>query len=218
MMKIAAYILHFLTSLGSLYGVPWDVEYWQYFKGENGQSGPYNLSTTAEIRFNRDISRIYYYRIAENFTFRASPCVDLGAHYSYIYSQSKGAAQFTHTSRFEFELNPFFTLRSGISLKWRNRLELLKKQQVSSMQWIARHRPLISIPIENGTALSAVHVYDEIFYDFDISKFIENRFIPIELAFILHQKFTLNVFVMFRHFYASEKWYRSIVLGTEAGF
>jgi hypothetical protein len=172
------------------------------------------------MRLNRDISKVFYYKISENFACKTLPYLDLEAHYSFIEQKNRGAKSFKNTNRLEFELNPFFTFDNGITCKWRNRLELAKRQGVSRIQFVARHRCMISFPIENYGSLTSVNMYEEIFYDFDTNQFNQNRFTPIELSFIFNREMTLNLFLMLRDFYnsSSERWYRSIVLGTGAAF
>ncbi len=202
------------------FGSKTDTEYWQYINWKNWEHGPYKLYTIGEIRLNKDISRVYYYRITENFSFQAFPGLDLEAHYSYITNKSKGATQFKHTSRLELEVNPTLNFDNGISATWRNRLELLKKQRVSHIQFVVRHRALLSFPIENWGCLTSIKTYDEVFYDFDTNKFTQNRFVPFQLSFVLHRDLTINMFLMLRNFFSfsTSKWNRSIVLGTEVQF
>lgn len=207
----------FFSTLGA---TEWDLEYWQYVRFENWKSKPYSIYTIGEVRLRDDLSQFYYYRIAENFAYQALPHLDLEAHYSYIYYKTRTSMRFNSVNRFEFEANPDLTLCNGIQLIWRNRLELLKKQDIKHFQFVIRQRLMAVIPIECAGKLTAIHVYDEVFYDFDTHKFTQNRFAPLELTFQLTERVTIDVFLMARHFFSlsSSKWYRSIVLGSALRF
>lgn len=208
------------TNCSSWESKKWDLEYWQYFNWKNWEKDPYKLYTIGEFRLNRDITRPYYYKITENFAIRALPYLDLEVHYSFLYKKTRGNTRFTNTQRLEFEANPFVQWDNGFTLKWRNRLELLKKQEVSTIQFVFRHRIMAIIPLENTGKLTSLHIYDEVFYDFDTHKFTQNRFVPVELSFELTPKTRLNVFFMVRNFVniSSNEWFRSFVLGSNLEF
>lgn len=209
-----------LFRIGEIYGNGWDVEYWQYLNLKNWECGPYKLYTIGETRLNHNISTFYYFKIAENFAYQALPFLDLEAHYCFIYNKSRGSSQFKHANRLEFEINPFVTFEDWVTLKWRNRIELQKKQGVSHIQFIARHRTLASFAIKKSCYLTSIQIYDEIFYDFDTNRISQNRFVPCELSFKADCDITVDLFVMIRNFYSfsSKKWYKSFAIGSEIGF
>lgn len=195
-------------------------EYWQYFNGTNWERGPYRLYTIGEMRYKSSLTSIYYYRIAANFAYQVKPYLDLEAHYSYIYNKSEGAARFSNVNRLELEVNPSKRFENGIALKWRSRLELLKQEGVAYIQFVFRDRLMVQIPIKNCGRLTSIHLYDEVFYDFKTHRFTQNRFVPLELSFALNQKTHLEVFFMVRNYYSlsSDRWYRSLVLGSALRF
>lgn len=202
------------------FGAKWDVEYWQYFNGKNWEKGPYKLYTIGEVRLDKDLSTFYYYRISENFAYKVQSDLDLEAHYSFIRHKSLGASAFSNVHRLEFEVNPSAKLRNGSMLKWRNRIELLKRETVAHIQFVFRHRVSFSIPFVNCGRLQSINMYDEIFYDFDRNKITQNRFVPIELSIALSQKVNLELFFMIRTFFSFRlnEWRRSIVLGSSLKF
>lgn len=222
LMKTCFFIfcLAFAGILNPLFGANWDTEYWQYLTVKNWKSGPYQLSTSGEMRLHQDVSNVYHYRISEYFAYQALPNLDLEVHYSYIYNKPKGAMRFNHTSRLEFEINPSLSFSNGITFKWRNRLELLKKHGVSHIEFVGRHRTLLFLTVRNCGFLSSIQAYDEIHYDFKTSRITQNRFVPIELSYVFKDTVALDLFVMLRHFYIFSlvRWSRSIVLGTEIAF
>lgn len=203
-----------------LYASKWDVEYWQYLNWKNWECSPYKLYTIGEMRLNHDVSKFYYFKISENFAYQVHPRLDLEAHYCYLYSKGRGATNFTNTNRIELELNPSLPLNDGITLNWRNRMTFIKKQSIEHIQYVFRHRFKVVFPITNCSHLVAFSCSDEIYYDMGISKLTQNRFIPAELTFQLLPKLEVDVFLMVRNFFStsSDKWYRSIVLGSEFHF
>lgn len=205
---------------GTLHAGEWDLEYWQSINARNWESGSCRLYTIAEVRIRKDVSKFYFYRIAENFAYRALPWLDLEMHYSFIYHKSHGATRFANTSRLELELNPFMEFDNGVTITWRNRLELLKRQRIKQIAYIFRDRLTVEIPISNCGYLTAFTFFDEVFYDFEHHKFSQNRFVPIQLTLALGPKIDLDAFFMIRDLYSFSliKWYRSFVIGSVLNF
>lgn len=202
----------------------WDVEYWQYLTVDNWKQGKCRLYTLGEIRFNNDISRVSYYRIAENFAYSANRYVDFEAHYSFLYHVPAGDGNFKSTHRIEFEVNPSIPLGNGYKLLGRNRAELIRSQGNSHWQTVLRHRSRLIIPICGwewcwGKVVS-YNISDEIFYDANRQKFTQNRFIPLEFSFEFPSSISMNAFFMVRNNYSfsMQKWYRSFVLGSYLSF
>lgn len=216
---LTAFLLLFGCSV-SAYASSWDFEYWQYLNWKNWEHGRCKLYTVGEMRMNKEASQFYYYRVTENFAYQALPCLDLEAHYSFVHHKSRGALHFTNTSRLEFEATSSMFLNHGIAIKWRNRIEFLKKENISNIEFVFRHRIMASIPIECCGKLTSINLYDEIFYDFNNNKITQNRFVPIEMSFTLDRHFSCEVFFMIRNFFSfsADKWYRSIVLGSQLNF
>lgn len=208
----------FFSFFGSLQGAQWDTEYWQNFNCKNWESGPYKLYTTAEIRLNQDATRFYFYRLTENFRYRAKPYLDFEAHYSAIEDKPINAKHFQLVQRLELEANPFFTLDNRISLNWRNRIQFVKTEYVWKITSIFRHQFMVTFPIKNCGRLESIRCYDEVFYNINTHRFYQNRFTPVELTFRLSRKTTIGVFLMLRNFHVGTTWYRSIVWGTRLGF
>lgn len=207
------FLIAILLVSGVCLSAKWDVEYWQQLNLKNWECGPWKVYTTAEFRFNHDCSYRYYNRGTQCVAFRLFPFLELEAHYSYIYDKPFGALSFLHRQRLELEINPFTKLENGITVRWRNRLELVKRQHDPKIRYEFRHRVMASIPIDNGTTLQAIRIYNELFYNFERQKFAQNRFVPIELSFKLGKSLTVDTFVMIRNFLNSDRWFRSIVFG-----
>lgn len=215
-------ILLYLVSsflLNSLCAAQWDREYWQYVEMQNWACGPYKVYTVAEARLRDDLSKFYYLRITGNLAYRALPEVDLEAHYSYIHYRPKTAGlPFVTSQRLEFEINPFMVINKDWQLKWRNRLELIKKEGVPGLRSVFRHRVLIALPIENRGKWVKFAFFDEIFYDLKRHYFTQNRFVPCQFTFALSRHTHMDVFLMIRHFNSANIGYRSCVLGSTLSF
>ncbi len=209
-------ILLILSCFSSVYASNWDIEYWLQFSKDQIKRPCFKLYTTGVIRIDRDVTRFYYYRISEDFSYKALCWLDLEAHYSFIYSKPRGAPNFTTRNRLELEINPTLYFDNGIEWRWRNRLEIVKRQHFSDLQYILRERLLIRIPF-CGSKVFAYKFYDEVFYDFDQKKIIENRFVPIEVSLGLCL-IDLDLFFMLRNFFSFGQWYKSFVFGTIVRF
>lgn len=209
-------ILLLLTFCCGAHASNWDIEYWQYFTKTQLDCSLFKVYMTGLVRLDRDITRFYYYRISEDFSYKALCWLDLEAHYSFIYSKPRGASSFTTKNRLELEINPTLYFDNGVQWRWRNRLDIVKIQHTSEIQYVLRERLLIRIPL-CGTKVFAYTLYDEVFYDLDQKKITENRFVPMELSLGLCLV-DLYLFVMMRNFYSVDQWYKSYVLGTNLRF
>lgn len=199
--------------LSFLYATKWDVEYWQSLKWKNYENCQFKLYTDGQIRINKDLSRVYYYRISECVAYSVFPDLDVEAHYSFLYLKNRGATRFNNVQRMELEVNPSLPLNDCVSLRWRNRYELIKKQDSAFYRSVFRHRVLVQYKMEDYTMSAS----DEVFYDFKTHKFTQNRWMPLQINFDV-KKMNLGFFFMLRNFYTSNKWYRSVVLGSEVNF
>ncbi|CUI17965.1 hypothetical protein PNK_2369 [Candidatus Protochlamydia naegleriophila] len=196
----------------------WDIEYWQSLRWTHWTCAHTTLYTTGEVRLNRGCSSPCYYRLTGNLARRIRPFLDAEAHFSFIYNKSRGSPHFTNTQRLELEINPKISFNSGINLKCRNRLELIKKQQSVQIQTVLRHKISLTFPIQGCGRLNTLTCSEEFYYDLNTHLFTQSRFFPLELNYAVTPNTSLNVYCMIRHFLSNDKWYRSLVLGTEFNF
>jgi hypothetical protein len=219
MAQIMSLILLFFSSAAYAH---WDIEYWQYLRWKNWEKGPFQIYTSGELRLDFDLSRYYYNRVSGNISYKARPYLHFEAHCSLINIKPHGTptASFISIQRYELESNPFVKWDNGVTLKWRNRMEFLKRENLPHIQHVFRHRVSVAIPVHHWGKLVSLKITDEIFYDFDINKFTQNRFIPVEMTFELNREVHFTLFCMVRNFFSlgSRKWFRSFVFGTEFGF
>lgn len=204
----------------AVFSTNWDTEYWQTFRWNNWKSKDRMLSfyTTGEARLNRDCSRPCYYRLTGNLVRQIRPYLDTEAHFSVIYNKSRGSLHFSNTQRLELEINPKISFTNGTHLKFRNRLELIKRQHSVQIQPVFRHKTSLTFPIKKGGFFHTLTCSEEFYYDLESHLFTQSRFFPIELNYIMAPNKSLNIYCMIRHFFSNNKWYRSLVLGTEFRF
>ncbi|MBS0629277.1 MAG: DUF2490 domain-containing protein [Verrucomicrobia bacterium] len=203
-----------LLITSSVYASDWDVEYWQYFQNTQFKCGAFRAYLSGLVRLDKDITRFYYYRITQNVSFRPLCWLDLEAHYSFIYSKPRGASSFNTTSRLELEVIPIFEF-ARVTVEWRNRLEIIKRQHISDLRYTLRERLMFKIPV-CLCPLVSINFYDELFYNFEQKQVTENRFTPIEFS-LSFCRINLDLFFMLRNF-KQDKWYNSFVFGTQLAF
>lgn len=201
----------------------WDIEYWHYFRWNNWEKEKFKVYTTAEFRLEKDLSEYYYNRVTGNLSYRPISCADLELHYSLMNMKSHGtpsSTPFRFIQRYELELNPFMEWENGFKIHWRNRMEFIKRENLNYFQYVFRHRTELIFPLKIQSGAIMYKIFDEIFYDFDIKKFTQNRFTPILLSFELNKNVHFGIFFSIRNFFSlgSKKWFRSFVFGSELQF
>ncbi len=204
----------------SVHASSWDLEYWQYFTTTNWEQGPFSLYTQAEVRDHNDLHKLYYYQFTEGFAYQTCPWLDLEVHYTFVYDIPIGDTKFSYIHRLELEINPSLEFSNGLTIIMRNRYEMDKIYHVARLGNLTRHRTMASYPLYNRDPLTAISCYDEIFFDWNFGKFVQNRFCPLMLSFELSSKRSIDCFVFVRNFSKASTghWYRSIVLGSDLNF
>lgn len=217
-MKQMRYLFPLLLATSALQAADWDVEYWQYFNWKNWEKDRCMLYTTGEVRLRDEMTAFYFYRITENFRYRALSNLDLEIHYSAIEDKPKNAKYFRLVQRLELEANPFYRFDNDVRFKWRNRFEFIKTEYFWKITTVFRHQFMITFPMHNCGPLKSISCFDEIFYNMTNKQLTQNRFTPIELTYQLTRKLTIAPFLTFRCYRAGLHWYRSAVIGTKLGF
>ena len=220
MSRPAILALIFLTAPHFAFGAKWDVQYWQQLQWKSWESGRWKLYTLGETRLTHDLRWFTYYKISPSIAYRALENLDLELHYSYINVKTVSATAFSNRSRLEIEVNPFYTFKNGIEIKWRNRMEFIKQQKRLHIQYVTRQRLTLKFPLHYCGSLLALKVMDELFYDLARKRYSQNRFYPLILTFALGKEATLDLFLMVRSLFSfsSNKWYRQAALGTTISF
>lgn len=190
----------------------WD--YWQMASFTNWESGKFKYYTSGEAWINLTHAEDFLYRASANLAYEASNNLTLEAHYSLIFNRPLSEKHFFRNQRVELEVNPAYTSKSGISVIWVNRFELLKLQEVSSLQYIFRHRTKVRFPLTNFGRIKSINIADEIFYDFNFQTVVQNRFTPVELEVEIHSASRLSIFFLIRTLRTVDFWENSYVFGS----
>lgn len=212
------YFLLCILFIDVIFASGWDLEYWQRLKFDNFKTGNSTFYTSFEARFNKDASTFYYLRATEHYLYAFKSWLDLEFHYSFIHHHSRGATSFTNVHRFEFEANPHYTFNNGATLSLRNRYELEKNEHNPVWQNVMRERIRYELPLENRGALIAIGFTEELFYHFNQKRFTQNEWVPLYLTFRIGKAASIECYSMVRNFYSANKWYRSMVMGTNLEF
>ncbi len=214
-MKIIFIILFCLCS--TVQAAKWDVQYWQLLEWNQWKQSRCRLFGVGETRLQHDLRHFNYYRLTQGFAFRALEDLDLEIHYSYVNVKTSGATAFSNRSRLEIEVNPFWTLAHGIQIHWRNRMDFIKQQNRLHIQYVLRERLKVTFSTE-GEWIKTVSIANELFYDLSTKRFTQNRFYPLMLNFALGKEVSLDLFIMLRTHFSSNKWYREGVMGSQISF
>lgn len=196
----------------------WDLEYWQFLRGQVYQLGPHGFYFSGELRLNDEISRVYYYRWSGNFSYAVLSYLTLESHYSFIYSRPLENGHFSITHRLEIEANPHKQFTNGLLLQWRNRVELNKRQGVGKINTVFRHRATASFPLHDRGSWQRIGASDEVFYSITQRRFTENRFVPFSTTFVIGRSSSIEPFLMIRTLFDIPRWHNSVVLGSNWAF
>lgn len=209
-MKFIAFLLIFFCNALSA-GIEY-FAYWQQFTWEQLKCGKYELEGFAQFRFFRPAVDCRHYEFGERLKYEWFSNLQIGTGVVYILGQRLDDEVFRSEWRMEFEINPFWK-----QLVTRNRLEIRRRSGEKGLRYRSRHRVLLYFPIENCTYLKQISIHDEVFYNYNESRWSENRFTPINLQFVF-SKSTLDAYIMLRSTDATRGWNQNWVFGTEWTF
>lgn len=197
----------------------WDTEYWQMQNIKNWEKGAHKIYSLFDFRYIVPKYSVYFTRYSGCYAYKAQDYLTLEVHYTFIKDIPRGAKKFIDIHRLELEFNPSHTFANGIAFRTRNRFELRKRSNNYFVEYIFRQRSMIAFPIHSGK-LTELRIYNELFYDFNNQKFIQNRFYPLELHFKVNKRCYFNIYCMMRQFYSFNllHWFNNVVIGTEMGF
>lgn len=196
----------------------YDQEFWQSVKINQWEKAPFKAYFVSEVRLNGHARHPYYYRNTENFAYEACPHINLEVHYSFIREKSLNATSFLTRQRIELEANPHATFRNKTKMTSRNRLEIIKKQGVASLEYMQRSRLTFTVPIEGKGCLKSISCSEELFYNYSLKKLSQSRLIPLSVTLGLSSQLSLDLYLMVRNFYSSSAWRRSLVFGSNFNF
>lgn len=191
-------------------------EYWQAFSAPTWKKDPFTIDTYYEYRFFDPVTTLRRIQITERFIWAALKYLELRLNFTLILNKPPRVSRYIHTERLEFEVNPHFPL-CNYNIITRNRFEIRKQQFEPKVNYISRHRLLIERTFEKDAFILAVNASDEIFYNYTIDKFIENRYTVLEVR-LNTPCHPINVYAMVRSTIAIGGWNQSLVFGTRLDF
>lgn len=213
------WIIFLMIPVLQLHSENWYSEYWQRLSWEIFERNEFSMKLYGEFRTGNKFRNIYYLHLTDQLAYKVSENLKLELHYTYIHSRSVVPdSLWNWQHRLELEVNPSFQLSKSNLIATRNRLEIRKIQTDSKIQFRLRHRTMLIFPIENRGCLKAYSLHNEIFYDFSIDRFSQNRFCPINLTFALSEKVDFDLFCLLQIFISQNIWRRNAVIGTQFSF
>lgn len=192
-------------------------QYWQRFTSTNWEKGKWKVYSYVELRFFSRQRYFHRFSFSQRLLYKAYDFLEFEAHYTLIESRPTLNAGFVPTHRLELEINPSWKVDECLTLKWRNRYELLKEHHTNKLGQRLRHRIMFYFSIKNSW-LQAFSIHDEIFYNLTTNEFFENRFVPVELAININPQISFRPFVMILTRKTSDIWNSSLVLGSQIDF
>lgn len=196
----------------------WDSEYWSSVTSTTFNNQKFRLYTRAQLRFNKDVSELSRMELTEGISYQATSKLNLEAHYTYIYSKSWSAKHFKSTHRLELEANPSLSVKDKLIVAFRNRIEFLKEQKISPIRYIFRQLTKVTFPLKNFGRMTSFNITNEVFYNLSTRYFSQNRFSPLGITLNLDKGLDIDISLMVRNYFSSDKWRRSIVFATELKF
>lgn len=193
-----------------------DVRYWQEFMLREYKEGAWQTFTWGELRWVDDASRLGVWFLQQKVLYEADPNLQLGFGGSWIEIQNPDDT-WTTLARFEVEVTPKWKLGPDWRFSLRNRLEgRYGESRDWDLEWVSRHRFRAVRPLEGWGALTRYEFSNEVFYDYRLGRWNENRFRPVNLHFRLNERSSANIFLQVRSRRLGEdrEWKHAAIFGT----
>ena len=195
-----------------------DLQAWQWLTVDLYQNQEWKLYLYADNRIGNDVTKFYAQILSPRIRYQAHEHLDLQVGYAYLRFDPLSGADDFHQDRAELEVNPKTRLGPWM-LHSRNRLEL---------RWVdgqGRRLPRIRNRLQVTYRLGhrwMKHVYanNEICWNPDSGRWLENRLIPFGLGFQLTERTTLNLFYLWQYVERPKERFNAHVIGTffQTGF
>jgi hypothetical protein len=143
--------------------------------------------------------------------------LDSEVHVTLIYSRKLEETPFKQTRRLELELNPHFHLKKNVEVKFRNRYELIHREDTPHQYQKFRQQQKLVQKLDRGSLRSA-SIHNEIFYNMTENRVDEYRLVPLELDFAWGEKYTYNLYTMIRWRKPTHFWKTQLIWGLTLGF
>ncbi len=192
-----------------------DVRIWQEFMLREYKKGDWQTFTWGELRWVDDASRLGVWFLQQKVLYEADRNLQLGFGGSWIEVQNADDS-WTTLARFELEVTPKWKLGPDWSFSLRNRLEgRYWESRDWELEWVSRHRLSASRKLQGFGRLERYEFSNEVFYDYRVGRWNENRFRPVNLHFRLSERSTANLFLQVRSRRLGEdrEWVHAFIVG-----
>ena len=165
------------TSLSALA----DVDFWKTFNFTQYDSERFRTRTHAQVRYP-DLSFFQYFRISQQFFYKANDHLTLGIHPVYTDRRSSPNSEWRTNYRLDLEAHLSYEW-NGIDFDMRNRYEIRQRVGSGSAHDRFRIRTNIRLPSSFLPSLRSITIGNEVFWNVDDGFINENRFVPVALNF-----------------------------------
>ncbi|MGF1482761.1 MAG: DUF2490 domain-containing protein [Opitutales bacterium] len=189
----------------------WHSAVWKYYKRDK-----LTLSLSGEVRFNDDSTFNSFRGAKQHFGYAATSWLNLGFNIAYLEFASESAGTL-NTWRLEWEVTPFFKSERGLTVSFRNRLELFFNEDADTERWRWRVRVRFDQNLD-GFWASRASLSNEFFYDFAPDDFNQNRLIPLALTFPLNANVSYTPYLLIQSTLRQDNFVHDFVLGHTLSF
>ncbi len=193
-------------------------QYWQIFTAPTWKKDDFKIDTYYEYRFFERIPRLRRLQVSERFSWDLSKYLELRMNLTFIAQQPINVKKYIFTERLEFEFNPSVFFPCDFSAKLRNRFEIRKTQHVPKLNYVTRNRLTVTKKIIGHAPVEAFSISDEIFYNYTLRKFTENRLTFFDLRLGITEEIKMSLLGIYRSDAAIGGWDQSLVFATQFDF
>jgi len=187
---------------------------WHSVAFDEREMGRVTLSGYVQVRLHDDSSELRQLYLSQLVDIEAHERIGLGINYTYLPTRSALTGDFLYQHRIELEAIPRWPAGNRLRFDVRNRLEIRWLEGKSGTNERSRHRAQGRYVMPDRGRLTAVFANNEFFYDWDESKYNENRLTPVGLTFRLYGEVGVDLYYMVQSLETSGRWTHTHLLGT----
>lgn len=186
-----------------------DWQYWNEFKLKHSVTRHLEAHLKLEQRFVDNFGDFGLHNYAPGILYTVSEHFDFELNYKYEREKKKNG----WTDEHRLEIIPILKWRwSEFGFKLRNRLEYRKIESAESWRW--REKIKITRPVTMDGFAFTPYVSEEIFYDFRVGDFNQNR-IAVGLSKEIGRNLGIGLYYMYKSNKKENSWSGANVLGTK---
>jgi len=191
-----------------------DFMYFSAFEFKHKINDSLDVFIQPELRFNDDISELYYWHIRNGIIYHLDKNLDLVSTYR-LKQTEDSTGSWIPENRLELEINPKISL-NGFKLSDRNRFEY-RDLRGSKDRW--RYRNMLKISRYLEQYKITPYISEEIFYDFEINK-LETNWATLGVSKKLTKEITGSIFYRWesKRVGTTSHWDSNHILGTKIGY